>query len=85
MVADVINFILEGLVAAINALLSIFPDSPFRASIETMQSRLGSQLLGYINYFLPVSEMLAILATWIVAISLYYVVSVILRWVKAIA
>lgn len=84
-VADVVNAIFRSLVAVVNALVSILPDSPFSGFIDTMQSSIGSELLGYVNYFLPISEFVSILSLWLSGVLLYYVVSVILRWVKAVS
>ena len=84
-IADVINNILEGLVSFVNSLFSWWPDSPFRAPLEAMRSSLGSEMLGYINYFLPISEFLAVLTGWVAAIVVYYSVSIVLRWLKAIS
>jgi hypothetical protein len=85
MIADIINLIIDSLVTAVNALINIFPDSPFKAVIASIRTSYSSELLGYINYFIPVSEMLAILSVWVTAIVMYYLVSIILRWVKAIS
>lgn len=80
-----VNTILEGLVLVVNSLVSIFPDSPFKSAIDSVTTGLGSTLLGYVNYFIPVSEMLSILSVWVAAIVFYYAISTILRWVRAIS
>ena len=41
--------------------------------------------LGYINYFIPLNEFAAMLAAWMVAIGLYYLVSIVLRWMRAVS
>ena len=58
---------------------------PLEAPIRAVGNVFGSELMGYINYFLPISEMAAILSLWVIAIGAYYVASVALRWVKAIS
>ena len=40
--------------------------------------------LGYLNYFLPISQIIAIGEAWLVAIGLFYAYQIILRWIKAI-
>ena len=40
--------------------------------------------LGYLNWVIPVSQMLTIGTAWLVAIGLYYLYSVIARWIKLI-
>ena len=42
------------------------------------------QYLGVINWFMPVSTMISIALDWLVCITIYYVVQVVLRWVKVI-
>lgn len=63
------------------SLLSILPDSPFQ--FVTGSGKIATYL-GYFNYFVPISSMLATLELWLACIALYYVVSVALRWAKAI-
>jgi len=58
---------------------------PLEAPIANIRNTLGNELLGWINYFLPISEMLTIMTFWLVAIGVYYVASVVLRWAKAIS
>ncbi len=67
--------------AFLDMLMSVFPTSPFAEPIEEL-----AQLpyLGYLNWFLPVSQMLKIGAAWLAAIALYYLYSIIARWIKLI-
>jgi hypothetical protein len=82
---DIVNFLIEGIVTITDFLFQWLPDSPFKASIESIGSSFGSELLGYLNYFLPISEMAGFLALWIAGIAIYYGVSIVLRWIKAIS
>lgn len=84
-IGEVVNAALQGLVDFVNAVVSWIPNSPFREFIDSLGTTFGSELLGYLNYFLPISELLFILSTWVNGILVYYVVSIILRWVKAIS
>ena len=74
-----IKEILDKLLAVIVALL---PLSPFTDAIDSL-----SQIpyLGYINYFVPVGTCLKIGAAWLSAIALFYLYSVVARWVKLIS
>jgi len=58
---------------------------PLETPISNVREMFGSELLGYINFFLPISEMVSIMAIWLISIAAYYVASVVLRWVKAIS
>lgn len=65
----------------LDMLMSVFPTSPFAGPIEEL-----AQLpyLGYLNWVIPVSQMLKIGTAWLVAIGLYYLYSIIARWIKLI-
>lgn len=61
--------------------LSLLPGSPFTAFINAIPE---IPFLGYLNYFVPVGEMIAIGQAWLVSITAFYLLQVILRWVKLI-
>ena len=75
MVYDVANSVLE-------TIISVLPTSPFTRFINALNSM---PYLGYLNWFLPISQMIAIGEAWLVSIALFYLYSIILRWVKAIS
>lgn len=56
-------------VIIISIILALLPQSPFVGF-----SSLVNQLpyLSFVNWFLPISEMLAILESWLVVVSVYY-------------
>lgn len=64
-----------------NMLLSFLPDSPFQAVIESIGS---IPWLGYVNYFIPVSEMVAIGEAWLTAIVVFYAYQGVMRFVNMI-
>lgn len=65
----------------LSAVLILLPDSPFADfSIDPQVQK----ILGYVNYFVPITAMLAIGASWLAAIGIYYLVQTILRWTKTI-
>ncbi len=66
----------------LDALLALFPLSPFRSTIDRIAAL---PYLGYLNWFLPVGEMLAVGALWLTAIGTYYLYSIIARWIKLIS
>ena len=65
----------------VNAIVLLLPDSPFK-DVEIPAE--VKQLFGYVNYFVPVTAMLAIGTTWLTAIGVYYLYQTILRWAKTI-
>lgn len=66
----------------LSGLLSVLPLSPFTEII----SSLGAMpFLGYLNWFIPIGAFLKIGSAWLAAIGLYYLYSVIARWVKLIS
>lgn len=61
--------------------LSVLPLSPFKDVINELESL---PYLGYLNWFIPVSRFIKIGGLWLTAIGLFYLYSIILRWIKAI-
>lgn len=62
-------------------ILALLPLSPFRSFIDSWQA---PQYLGWLNWFFPVSTIITILNLWLAAIALFYLYSIIMRWVKII-
>lgn len=67
----------------IEAALSILPDSPFQFLTEMSNSPVADWL-SFVNWFVPINTFVAIFESWCSAILIYYVVSIMLRWAKAI-
>ena len=65
----------------LSAIIKVFPVSPFKGVINSLS---GLPVLGYINYFIPVGTCLKIAAAWLAAITLFYLYSVIARWLRLI-
>lgn len=75
--------ILSALWTAFSGFLeSVLPVSPFAKYIDAFSSL---PFLGYLNWFIPVKECLIIFATYLAAVALYYLYSIILRWLRAIS
>ena len=77
---DLLQNIIDGLGDTLESILSILPDSPFIA----IDNSPVSEYIGYINWIVPMTEIIAILQVWVVAIATYYLVVIVLRWIKAI-
>ena len=63
--------------------VNILPESPFRGLIES-DVLSGNRYTGILSLFIPFGMILAAFQAWLSAIVLWYVVKVILRWVKVI-
>lgn len=74
-----------GITTTANGLLDnaigLLPQSPFKAFIDEIGEH---EWLGYINWLIPIDKFIVIGESWLVAVGLFYLVSVILRWAKAI-
>lgn len=79
-IVDFINFIIAGFADILNVIISILPDSPFTFINNSEVSR----YLGYLNWVIPFETFIAITMAWVTAIVIYYGVSIVLRWIKAI-
>lgn len=77
----IVSQILKFLNSALGKIMFFLPSSPFDAFINNMEDL---SILAQINYFIPLQEMIMIGELWLVSITLFYVYSAILRWVKAI-
>lgn len=65
----------------IDAVISVLPKSPFAPYIAQFSNL---PFLGYLNWFFPVRECVIVMAAWLGAVLLYYVYSVVARWIKLI-
>lgn len=75
----VINYILKGLAYIIKGFMGLLPDSPFKYLIS-----ISKKYIEYLNYIIPVGLIVSTLEVWLIAVSCYYVYSIILRWTKSI-
>ena len=65
----------------LNAVLGLLPTSPFIAFIDAFESL---PYMGYLNWFIPVSTFIAIGQAWLLSVGIFYLYSIVLRWVRAI-
>lgn len=84
MIVDTIFWVLNKIIyiigEVIGTIIKIFPSSPFRFVKDSQFSDFISQ----INFFVPVYDFINVLQAWLVAIGIYYLYSVVARWLKAI-
>lgn len=62
-------------------LKEVLPTSPFREFLDQFAE---IEYLGYLNWFVPVGDIIIVMELWLSAVSAYYLYSVVMRWVKVI-
>lgn len=72
---------MEDVHSIFEGLIGWLPDSPFQAIVQNSQVQ---EIIGMINWFLPITEMLAIMQSWLTCVLAYYLYSAILRTVNLI-
>lgn len=61
--------------------LELLPLSPFQQFITQFK---GLQYLGWLNWFFPVGDCLKVMAVWLGSVGLFYLYSIVMRWLKMI-
>lgn len=64
-----------------NMIITLLPTSPFRSFIDSF---VPPDYLGWLNWFFPVSTIISILGVWLVSVGLFYLYSIVMRWIKMI-
>lgn len=75
------DFLKDLLMKFYDFIIAALPRSPFSAFINSIGS---VPYLAQLNWFIPVSEIIAVTEAWLAAIVLYYLYSAILRYIKVI-
>lgn len=75
-----INGAIESIANFFNLILSFLPKSPF----HYLDSSGIKEFLSYLNWFIPVDNLIVIGELWLSSIAVFYIYSIALRWVKAI-
>lgn len=69
------------LLALMDGLKKVLPLSPFSEWI----AKIGElPYLGWLNWLFPVGTCLTIMAGWLTAVGLFYLYSIVMRWLKVI-
>lgn len=76
-----IDFFNEIFTKFLNGVVALLPRSPFTVIIDKIG---GIPHLDWLNWFFPVQSVLTVFALWLSAVSLFYLYSIIMRWVRAI-
>ena len=75
------SFLKEIVTTFLDWVLKLLPTSPFTQFIEACSAM---PYLGWLNWFVPVGQIIAVGEAWLFAIGLFYMYSIVLRWIKAI-
>lgn len=86
------NLTLTGtLIEYLIVLVSFLPESPFTSLMESIQSSFPADspvslpvMLNYLNWLIPIGPMLELTATWLFAVTVYYIYQIPLRWGRLI-
>lgn len=78
---DLLQWLNESFQGIWEGIVELLPKCPlyYVESNETVK-----KYLGMVNWFVPVESMIAIGLMWLGCITIFYVVQVILRWIKVI-
>lgn len=74
-------FFSEMMTAFAAVLAKVLPASPFQQYIQAF-SKLP--YLSWLNWFLPIAAFVKIGAAWLACIAVFYIYSIVMRWVKMI-
>lgn len=77
------EWITDALYKVVDGLLSILPLSPFSFLYEASTSPVA-QYLAWLNWFIPMGQIITIFNTWCASILIYYIVQIGLRKLNAI-
>lgn len=64
-----------------NLLMKVLPTSPFTKPLKAFSQMEG---LAYVNWFLPISDCIVVLTSWLSSLALYYMYSAIMRHLNII-
>lgn len=78
----ILNTIIWLFSAVLNIVFSLLPDSPF-LNISTYSLSINKYLPN-LSWLLPIKQIIGILVIWLGCMLIYYVYSVVMRWIKLI-
>lgn len=59
----------------------LLPTSPFRQFLDEFSNL---PYLGYLNWLIPVKAITIVMAAWLASITVFYLYSIVMRWLKVI-
>ncbi|MCL6587670.1 MAG: hypothetical protein K6T72_14365 [Anoxybacillus sp.] len=78
---DFVNFLIRSVASALSWAFSLFPDSPFLNLRDPVPSGVN---ISWITWFIPFPSMILHFSLFLSALTVYYVVRVVARWLKVI-
>ncbi len=78
---DFFKWLSDNLSSFWDSLIDALPKSPIYYLSSTPQVR---EVMGYVNFFIPIYTIVGMLEAWLFAIVVYYGLQLILRWIKFI-
>ena len=85
-ISNVISFVFNAIISLINTFMhlveTLLPESPFSNLSDLFDN---VPFLGILNYFVPIGAILDIFVLWASVMLVYYVASIVLRWLKVIS
>lgn len=74
---DFVNFLISELGNLGQALVRLLPSSPLQWTAVV-----DSEILSWVNWLIPIGEMVVIGEMWLIAILGWYIIRPILKWIK---
>lgn len=82
MLFKMLQGIVDALAGLLNVVVAILPKSPFSGRWDSLV--LDNDLLSALAWIIPFKAILSLLSAWLVAIGVFYIHMIVLRWIKAI-
>lgn len=79
----VINTVIWLFAKVLSLIFGLLPNSPFINISRSFDVSIG-KYMGYLSWLIPIKSILSILALWLGCMLVYYVYSVVMRWIKLI-
>lgn len=81
MLLILLQSIIDGFASIVTKIVSILPSSPFSGLYSLT---MDSKWFGLLAYIIPIQPILSLLTAWILAVGVFYLYMILMRWAKAI-
>lgn len=81
MLTTMLQAVVNGLAALLSVVVHALPGSPFQGLTALT---IDNKWIGYLAYVVPVGAIVSTLEAWLVCIGVYYLYSVVMRWIKVV-